>query len=165
MYLYTYHAPELNAIKIGRGNDPWKRMDDYSYHHGFRADHGSLQLWDCGENDPAFLESYVHNNIGLRQVKHRRATELFALKGSYEDAVAKIDQLIGVNGKIGTELAPSQNMSAGTILTVIIATIIGLPFLANAGIMLLLLLPVIGVLAGIGLVIWGIGWRIASMFE
>ena len=107
MYVYTYHVPHLNAIKIGYGEKPWNRMDDYAYMHNLNPDAKSLRFWRS--EDARELEAYLHNNLGLKRVRHGRATELFLLKNSYENTVARADQML--HDVTGTKRASAQSSS------------------------------------------------------
>ena len=170
MYVYTYYVPELNAIKIGHGSNPEARMDSYSYAHGFTPDHSSLRTWYCGANDPRTLEGYVHNKIGLRRLQYRRATELFALNGTYEQAVEKVDKLIGVDAT-----DPGKAGEGAKIAALIFSGVVFFPFILLVGwimslggdaetsaIGLVIFAPVLGFVLLISGIIWAIGWRIIA---
>jgi hypothetical protein len=138
VYVYAYHAPKINAIKIGMGQDPWVRMDHYSYSHGFDVDSNSLHAWELPYDvDAKTIENYLHRNIGLPTKPFRRAKELFDLKDtSYQDALHKLKWLMteeGINLTLAAERAARARHSilmnllvVGTILlAVLLMTPIG----------------------------------------
>ena len=101
MYVYSYHVPHLNAIKIGHGADPRARMDNYAYTHNLDVDPRSLKMWNAGDSDNArAYEQRAHDQIGLKKMKFQRATELFSLdRLNYEQAAARLEHVLKVNQK------------------------------------------------------------------
>jgi hypothetical protein len=46
-FLYCWYAPAVDGIKVGRGNNPWKRMEHYSSKHGLYPTWDSMIMLQC----------------------------------------------------------------------------------------------------------------------
>lgn len=101
MYVYCYHIPQLNSIKIGKG-DPASRMADYTRTYNLTADRSSLHFWAMPTDASASaMESRIHANISLMNQPFTNregatAREIFTLGSTdYRDAVAEVKAIIG----------------------------------------------------------------------
>jgi hypothetical protein len=104
-FVYSYFLPSLNAIKVGYGEDPERRMYSYTRDYGIAADFETLKTWEMPSAGIASnVESICHETlvkIGIERLNISNndvnANEIFHLREvSYSDAieiiVEEIDQ-------------------------------------------------------------------------
>lgn len=118
-YLYCYHLPSMNSIKIGFGDDPKARMLHYSKVYRLRPDHASLKSWPLPISGIAIhLEKSCHRefeSLGMHRKNisgnYGEAQEVFELFDvGYDGAVKIIDEIVGEElGQIISALRVQKN--------------------------------------------------------
>lgn len=97
MYIYAYRVPALNAVKIGKGNNPLSRMSEYTRQHGLIADTNSLRFWEVGSSVDK-IERWLHVSVGLEKLRHGKTLELFRLdQETFEGITSRLERLISTN--------------------------------------------------------------------
>lgn len=95
-YLYAYLVPDLNAVKIGRGDDPRSRMHDYCREYGIKPDSVSLYKWLVPATINADrLEKELHAWVeqDCKRITMNGSRELFQLgKRDGVDTLASIEE-------------------------------------------------------------------------
>jgi hypothetical protein len=95
-FVYSYFIPSLNAIKVGFGDDPERRMYSYTRTYSIAADFTSLKTWEMPSAGVASnIESVCHQCLltaGFERLNvtsgDAEANEIFHLREvSYQDAV------------------------------------------------------------------------------
>jgi hypothetical protein len=101
MYVYMWHEPRLNAIKIGYGNDAKGRMLEYAKTYGLQYDEDSLVMVEIPTGfDCSVIETTCHNHatdsLRLRSITNRGAMQELFLLGSetYEDVSNELHHVI-----------------------------------------------------------------------
>jgi hypothetical protein len=100
MFVYMWHEPRLNAVKIGYGNSPPQRMRDYANQYGLQFDAGTLVSIEVPQGiDCQVIENELHKcaeEIGLRSVTRSGSMqELFLLADrTYADVSAALRPVI-----------------------------------------------------------------------
>jgi len=112
--VYAYHVPELNAVKVGFGDNPHARMTHYCKIHDLAANPASIKSWKIPATSIASaLESAIHKGLedaGISKIDYAssngRAVELFSLEGiSYNDAILYVADLLDtITGKLINQL-------------------------------------------------------------
>jgi len=116
--VYAYYLPELDAIKVGFGDNPKARMANYCKAHELTANASSIQSWEIPAPSVASaLESAIHKSLadaGFSRIDYAssngRAVELFALNGrSYNEAVLYVADLLDtVTGRLVDRLGSNR---------------------------------------------------------
>lgn len=95
-FVYSYFIPSLNAIKVGFGEDPERRMYSYTQMYSLSPDVSSLKVWEMPSAGVASnIETSCHQsliNAGLERLVissgHAEANEIFHLREvQYSDAL------------------------------------------------------------------------------
>lgn len=61
-FVYWWHVPSHNQIKVGYGYNPRERMTEYAERYGFQVDPSSLQYREMrSERAAKFAEEKLHN--------------------------------------------------------------------------------------------------------
>ena len=121
MKVYAYFIPDLNAIKVGKGQDPEQRMRGYCKVHGLTADEGSLAVWAFDSDHKAReVERAIHrfllDNGAHKLEAGNGAREVFHLGGkAYDEAVAWISRHL-IEGVHGGELVSNRYIDEANIL-------------------------------------------------
>lgn len=96
-YIYIYHIPNLNAVKIGKGENPFGRMLDYAKLHALDVDAESLAFWDVGKRADK-VERWLHRAVNMPKVNVGKTNEVFSLNGfAFPEAKTRIRDLLATN--------------------------------------------------------------------
>jgi hypothetical protein len=116
--VYVYHVPDLDAIKVGFGDNSHVRMAHYCKNHELIADSSSIRSWKIpAVSIASALESAIHKGLkdaGFSKIdyvsQNGRAIELFSLNGgAYNDAVLYVTDLLdAITGKLVDQLGGSR---------------------------------------------------------
>jgi len=105
-FIYSYSLPDLTAIKVGYGENPYQRMISYTQKYNITPNTSSLQKWEMPSSGIASnIEKSCHEALiksGFNRVQlfndDSEANEVFDLHDfSYEDAVSLIVEDIDEN--------------------------------------------------------------------
>lgn len=116
--VYAYHVRELDAIKVGFGENPNSRMINYCKTHNLSCHQSSLRSWKIPAPSVASaLETAIHKGLegaGFDRLDYTsqngRAIELFALGGrNFNDAILYVAELLDVlTGKLISQLGSGR---------------------------------------------------------
>jgi len=105
-FIYSYELPELKAIKVGYGENPYQRMISYTQKYNISANKNSLKKWEMPSSGIASnIEKSCHEILIKSDFKRvslfsddTEANEVFDLDNfSYDDAVSLIVEEIDEN--------------------------------------------------------------------
>lgn len=102
-FVYCYHLPNINCIKVGFGDNPKFRMTSYTRNYGLEADNRSLREWSlpiagiANHIEKRCHETFIELGLHSKRITNSEseAQEVFQLFNvTYDEAIKIIEEVV-----------------------------------------------------------------------